>query len=112
MKIYTSYFASKAPTERKVSIAKKAPVLFRGQRFLAFAPSKPWAKNWQELYRYDLEKRFPHGHKLQETLKSICIMTPDPVLCCYEKSVHQCHRKILAEFIGKYLDVEVKEWQA
>ena len=109
--IHTSYFKGKAPKERKVCIAKKAPRYFSGHHCLALAPSNPWAKNWQQAYQADLEKRFPNGDGLAGVLSDIASITQDPILCCYEKDGQDCHRRILAAYVEKHLNIIVPEWQ-
>lgn len=111
MKIQTSYFASKAPSGQKVSIAKWPPRWFRGQRASRLAPSNPKAAEWQKAYWEDLEQRFPNGEGLSEYLQEIAEKTPNPILCCYEKEKEECHRSILAEYAKKYLGIELSEWE-
>lgn len=108
--ITTSYFASTAPTQRKVCIAKKKPRSFKGLHVLKLAPSHPWAKNWQQSYMSDLQTRFPGGQGLAELLQQIAGQIPAPILCCYEKNPDQCHRHLLAEYIATHLHISVGEW--
>jgi len=113
MLVSVSYFASKAPADRKVCIAKKAPRYFRGPRFPEFAPAYPWdMKDWQARYRRELEVRFPDAASLRDSLARIEAATPDPILCCYEKAPSDCHRSILAGFIFDRLGLTVPEWTA
>lgn len=111
MKIQTSYFASKAPNKRKVSIAKWPPRWFRGQRANRLAPSNPKAFDWQKAYAADLQERFPRGEGLSEYLQEIAEKTPNPILCCYEKEKEECHRSILAEYAKEHLGIELTEWE-
>lgn len=111
MKIQTSYFSSKAPNERKVSIAKWSPRWFRGQRANKLAPSNPKALQWEGAYLKDLENRFPNGEGLLEYLQEIEKITPQAILCCYEKDKKECHRSILAEYAKKHLSIEITEWE-
>jgi hypothetical protein len=108
----TSYFASKAPAERKVCIALKRPRFLRkGALWIKdLAPSNPWAEDWQGCYRRDLESRFPGGKGLSELLHAIEEQVPDAVLCCYEKSREECHRGILAEYAANNCGFEITEW--
>lgn len=111
MKIQTSYFSSKAPRERKVSIAKWPPRGFKGQRANKLAPSNPKALEWQKAYLEDLRQRFPNGEGLLAYLQEIAEKTPNPVLCCYEKEKEECHRSILADYAKKHLGIEITEWE-
>ncbi len=112
--VTTSYFASKAPKESKVCIAKKRPRFFPAGNLWVreLAPSNPWADDWAAAYRRDLETRFPQGRGLRELLAGIEASVPDPVLCCYEKDPATCHRSVLAEYIREHLGMEVNEWQS
>lgn len=111
MNIFVSYFASKAPKDRKVCIAKKPYRFLPGlPQAQSFAPSNPWAKNWQEEYRADLENRFPTPESLRLYLEEVCEKVVDPILCCYEKNPAECHRSILVEYIREKLGMEVPEW--
>lgn len=110
MMIYTSYFSSKAPQDRKVSIAKWPPRYWKGARANLFAPSNPNAENWAERYWQDLEERFPDADSLRDYLADIERQTPEPILCCFEIAPGQCHRRVLAAYIKELLDIDVPEW--
>ncbi len=112
LNIQTSYLASRAPKERKVRIAKK-PYRFAPHLPSAgyFAPSDPWANNWRQAYRADLDARFPTPEVLRKSLEILCREVPAPILCCYEKDPSQCHRSILAAYIKEKLGLDVPEWQ-
>jgi len=108
--IQTSFFSSKAPRGRKVSIAKWPPRYWTGERAPLLAPSTPKATDWAAAYRRDLEERFPTPWKLQHYLEEIERRTPNPILCCFEADATQCHRRVLAAFIKERLNWDVPEW--
>jgi hypothetical protein len=108
--IMTSYFASKAPADRKVCIAKKRPRYFRGKQFIQLAPTDPWADDWRTLYQADLKARFPGGRGLRELLEQIQEQIPDPILCCYEKDPGTCHRREFADYAQATLGLQIPEW--
>lgn len=110
MNIQVSYFASHAPKERKVCIAKWHRN-WSGPRASCFAPSNPKAEDWQAAYRRDLDHRFPDATALREALRGVCMHTPDPILCCFESDPSKCHRTILAEYIKEKLGIVVPEWR-
>lgn len=110
--IQTSYFSSKAPQGRKVSIAKWPPRFWKGARANRLAPSNPKAENWAECYLQDLIERFPEGKGLREYLDEITARTPEPILCCFEADSAQCHRRVLAEYVKTWLDIDMPEWSA
>ncbi len=112
MRIYTSYFNSKAPAERKVCIAKSAR-FFSGPRAKELAPSNPWAGgDWKRAYLIDLDSRFGALGMLdlKQYLSAIHNRTPNPILCCHEANPENCHRSVLAAYIEKYLGIPVSEW--
>lgn len=111
--IQTSYFASKAPAERKVCISLKRPRFFHkgGLWVVELAPSNPWAEDWREQYRRDLRSRFPTPDRLAEVLAFIERKVPNPILCCYEKTPGECHRGELAAHVRKVLGIELPEWE-
>lgn len=112
MKIFMSYFASKAPQKRKVCIAKKtwrfAPGLPKAPQF---APANPWVSDFANRYRAELDARFPNPEALLAALEEICAKTSEPILCCYEKDSQECHRSILAAYIQEKLGITIEEWQ-
>jgi hypothetical protein len=110
-KIQISYFASKAPKERKVSIAKWAR-FFKGPRASLLAPSNPKAEDGRGSYLSDLAGRFSSPEALSEYLAEVCRQTPEPILCCHEREPGQCHRSLLAEYLREKLGLEVTEWTA
>ena len=112
--ITTSYFASKAPVERKVVISKKYPrFLKKGCLWVPeLAPSDPFAQgDWRRRYMGDLEQRFPSGRGLRELLAKIESQISDPILCCFEKDSLECHRSLLAEYASLWAKVLIQEWQ-
>ena len=109
--ICPSYFSSKAPHERKVCIAKWPPRYWSGPRARLFAPEDPKAVNWRVAYRKDLESRFPTPESLGCYLDSVLVLTPDPILCCFEADASQCHRRILADYLKELLGLDVPEWK-
>lgn len=109
--IQTSYFSSKAPKERKVSIAKWNRY-WSGARAPLFAPSNPKAVDWSAAYRRDLESRFPNADSLRDYLREIERETPEPILCCFESDPGECHRRILAAYIKELLGIDIPEWEA
>lgn len=110
--ITVSYFSSKAPGCRKVCIALYYP-RFSKKGMLhvrELAPSDLKAVDWRASYRRDLRHRFPGGRGLGELLQHIMAAVPYPVLCCYEKEAHNCHRSVLASYILENLGVQIPEW--
>ena len=110
--ISLSYFASRAPLERKVGIAKYPPRYWNGPCATLLAPSNPRATDWRQAYRQDMAGRFAAGPQLRDYLMGIARATPYPILCCYERQPEDCHRSVLADILREMLGWEVDEWQA
>ncbi len=110
--IYTSYFGSQAPTDRKVCIARKCPRAWGCRpRIIELAPEDPWAKgDWQARYRAELAVRFPRPEDLRDVLARAESMAKNPILCCYEAEPWQCHRRVLAGVVLEKLGFEMPEW--
>lgn len=106
----TSFFASKAPKEHKVCIAKWNR-FWTGPRAVKFAPSNPNARDWQDAFRRDLDARFPEPEALRAYLKEIAASDPDAILCCYEHNPEDCHRRVLAAYVKEKLGMDIPEWQ-
>lgn len=108
--ISLSFFASHAPRERKVCIAKYPPRYWKGPRAALLAPSDPRARDWRQAYRLDMTSRFADGDQLRSYLLEIALATPRPILCCYERQPEDCHRSVLAGILREKLGWEVHEW--
>ena len=109
--ISLSYFASRAPLERKVGIAKYPPRNWNGPCATLLAPSNPRARDWRQAYRLDMASRFADGPQLRDYPTGIARATPHPTLCCYERQPEDCHRSVLAGILREMLGWEVHEWQ-
>jgi hypothetical protein len=110
--VQTSYFSSKAPRERKVSIARKSPGPLYGDRHVPeLAPWNLDPRDWRRRYRRHLEEQFRDPEDLRRLLATIEAAVPHPILCCYEKDPAQCHRGVVARFIEAKLGIIVPEWQ-
>lgn len=109
--ISLSFFASRAPRERKVCIAKYPPRYWQGPRAALLAPSDPRARDWRQAYRLDMAGRFADGPQLRDYLMGIAQVTPRPILCCYERQPEDCHRSVLADILREMLGWEVDEWR-
>jgi hypothetical protein len=110
----TSYFA-KYRGENGISIARKSPNGFAGQKFPALFPS--WElinmakegklEEYQKAYLKKLS--YLDVAKVYETL--FALTDGEPVLLCWEKPGKFCHRRIVAEWFEKELGIKVKEME-
>ena len=110
--IYTSYFASKAPAEFKVCIAKGIPKHFKGRSIPSLAPSNPFVRDWRSAYKRDLDERFSSLLAIRNFLLDEVEAVGGPlILCCYEKDRATCHRGVLADLLKELFDGGIPEWQ-
>ena len=110
----TSYFGNKTASSdpHAVSIARCPPRWWGSRRrFIILAPSicllnrslagLPWADYVEEYNRDILTKLDPSKVFLEIGGKSI--------LLCWEKPGEECHRRIVAEWLEKTLNIKVPE---
>lgn len=113
----TSYFASKKilkPDLKLVSISKKPPEWFT----LSHKIYKPLCPSWDLVVSYksgEITKEEYTTRYYNEILnnldpaKTYQELEEDAILLCYEKSGEFCHRRIIADWFLKHLQIEVKE---
>jgi len=112
--IYTSYYGRNESHENAISISASAPKSFKGPHMTVLAPS------WELLNGYKDGKitKAQYATKYIELLESRKL-TPQivydsisngSILLCYEKPGDFCHRRILAEWLEKNLNVMINEW--
>ena len=117
--IYTSYFGNhrRLPKEMKwISIARKTPLGFTGERWEELAPSSDLLADYKSgrvdkqgyTQRYlkqldDLVKTHPEYFDRFKT-------DDDLILFCYEKMGDFCHRHILANYLRTHYDLNVSEY--
>ena len=109
----TSYFANRkaAADPKAVSIARWTPRWWAGRRYIVLAPpvallrlakaGLPWDEFATEYRRYVLDKLDP--------AKVLADLGPDAILLCWEKPGDNCHRRLVAEWLEKHLEIEVPE---
>lgn len=110
----TSYFAKKTASAdpNAVSIARWPPRWWTtGRRYIALAPSAdllkrskaglPWPEFVKEYQRDVLDKLDP--------AKVAADLGADAILLCWEKPGEDCHRRLVAEWLEKSLNIKVDE---
>jgi len=111
----TSYFANKkaAVDQNSVSIARWTPRWWKSQRrYIALAPTVallrlykaglPWDEFVKEYQRDVLDKLNP--------AKVAADLGPDAILLCWEKPGDNCHRRLVAEWMEKQLEIKMPEY--
>ena len=110
----TSYFGNKQASQdpNAVSIARWPPRWWGSRRrYIALAPSKdllnrskaglPWPEYVKEYQRDILGKLDP--------AKVLADLGDGAILLCWEKPGEDCHRRLVAEWLEKSLDIKVPE---
>ena len=119
MKIYTSYFSNaaklKAANVEMIGIALYPPKWFVGISLLKVAPTRELF-NSPNLSDEEYEKRFRKEVLSKQDAMNIHNLLErmgggkDVALCCYEKNINECHRKIVGEWLSEELGIEVPEF--
>jgi len=118
MNIYTSYFANLKNIDKSkykaIAICLKSPHWFNGSEYQVIAPTR---KTFHQKNDEDYITSFNNQLKLlnPETvindLKRVST-DKDIVLLCYEKPSDFCHRHLVANWLNKELDLNIKELQS
>lgn len=114
----TSYFAHPgvrklAPEypDRFVSIARLKPSWWKGGEFSRLAPPASLLRRYRNKRisweQYRTEYRAQVLAKLDP--QAVYTRFKDCILLCYEKPGVNCHRRLVAEWIGETLGIEVSE---
>lgn len=120
MKIYTSYFANlrNIPDSIvRISIAAKTPEFFKWIQYKKVAPKYGFFMEWKKnkdnnFYIEHYQKEVLDTLNPENVYKDLENLSGgrDCVLLCYEKPESFCHRHLFADWLGKNLNIEVKEW--
>ena len=116
MKIYTSFHAKAKQLVEMGITPISISVIFpwyssiKYDQYLSLAPRRKMLKMSPELYDIEFQKILGRlnpviVHKDLVTLSQ----GKDIALLCYEKDVNDCHRKQVAEWIFKKLQIKVEE---
>ena len=119
--MYTGYFAKyKQYIEQgliPISISRKTPHWFNGDKYIILAPKYMLIYDYkngtinEEVYKERFNKWLNClivEHVVEE-LSSFGDLDK-LVLCCYERPTDFCHRHLVADWLNKYTDLDVKEY--
>jgi len=107
----TSYYSKSGKEKNAVSIAGKAPNWYKGKQFRALAP-KYW---FFKKYKEDNDEKFYTEQYQKEVLDKLDpkevfeYLGEDAILLCWEKTGKFCHRHLIADWLMKNLNIEIKE---
>ena len=121
MKIYTTYFGNlrKIPKDIiPIAICAKPPVGYTGIHFKSLCPSYTAFQAYKsdkdfETFRqnyYSDVLAYQDADYLVTGVFQKVSYGKDVALVCFEKNPKECHRSILAEWLGRY-GYHVEEWQ-
>ena len=106
----TGYFAKHGNVAGAISISRSAPKFYHGPEFKTLAPSYPMLKmtrdDYNQAYKKILLKLDPQ--KVYNELTALA-KGEEPILLCWERSNTWCHRRLVAEWLEKFLGVEITE---
>jgi uncharacterized protein (DUF488 family) len=103
----TSNFARNSKNPNAVAISQGVPRWYKGRRYMTLAP--PW-----ELVKIEDEKLFRklyHTHVLAKLEPRTVFneLGENAVLLCWEAPGKFCHRRVVAEWLEKALNVTINE---
>jgi len=113
----TSYFTSKKilqPNLKLVSISRKPPVWFT----LSHQIYNPLCPSWDLVMSYKSGEITEEAYTIRyyneilnnlEPARTYQELGEDAILLCFEKAGDFCHRRIVADWFLKHLQIEVKE---
>ena len=107
----TSYYAKNAEHPNAVSIAGRAPDWYHGREYKKLAPKLSFFIKYkkdgdEEFYTEQFYKEILDKLDPQEIFEDL---GENAVILCWEKPGKFCHRYIVAEWLSKNLDIEIKE---
>lgn len=107
----TSEYWKNGKHPNAVSVAARAPNWYRGRQYKKLAPKFHFFKKFKE----DRDEAFYTEQYNKEVLG---VLDPkevyeelgeDAILLCWEKSGNFCHRRLIAEWLEKALDITIEE---
>jgi uncharacterized protein (DUF488 family) len=95
-----------------IAICLYPPLDWSGPRFAALEPDRKtfFAKKAEQIDEAEYERRYRVETLSLLDPKEIYDRLQNYVLLCWEPAGQFCHRRIIADWIQKSLDIEVPEW--
>ena len=109
--MWTSYYAISGKLPTAVSIAARAPAGYLGREYKKLAPKYHFFAEYKKTGDTEKYTRCYHEEVLAklDPLEVFAELGKDAVLLCYEKSGDFCHRRLVAEWLEKNLEIKVPE---
>lgn len=107
----TSSYFKEGTNKNAVSIAGKAPDWYKGREYKKLAPKYGFFKKYKEDGDIDAYTESYYAEVLDELDPKEVYeeLGEDAVLLCWEPYNKFCHRFLVAEWLKKELDVEIRE---
>lgn len=107
----TSNFSKSGRNENSVAICAKIPDWYKGKCYKKLAPSYSIFTEWMKTHDKELYKKRFINEILSKLDPSSVFrdLGDDAILICYEKSGDFCHRRIVADWFEKELNIKVEE---
>jgi len=109
--MFTSYFAKASDDPNAVAISRGTPTNYSGRVYMPLAP--PW--ELINLYKINEDEEIYRNHYQHLILNNLDpLMTykelgEDAILLCWEGRNKFCHRRIVADWFERELNIEVPE---
>src|SRR5580658_8213430 len=105
----TADFKTAGRHPNAVAICRGVPSWYRGNRYLALAPSRTMLANLQDFdVEYDKILAKLNPRKVYKELLALC-NGEEPVLLCWELFDVRCHRRWVAEWLMSKLEIQIPE---
>ena len=103
----TSNFRKSGKDPRAVAISRGVPSWYRGKRLIELAPSRELMKE-----KDDIEYSARYQGEVLARLDALQVaqqLDPDAILLCWEPPGEPCHRRLVAAWFKRELDIDVPE---
>ena len=103
----TSNFARNSKDPNAVAISQGVPRWYKGRRYMPLAPSRELIKiEDEQLFRPLYDKQVLSKLDPQQVYADL---GPDAIMLCWESPGKFCHRRVVAEWLEKALDIKIDE---
>ena len=107
----TGYFAISGTVPGAIAISRTIPKFFHGPRYLALAPTFEMLRCEKDIYTHQYYHKILHDLTPQKVYDDLIALAGkhEPILLCWERSNTWCHRRLVAEWLEKALQIEIPE---
>ena len=103
----TSNFARNSKDQNAVAISQGVPRWYKGRRYMPLAPSRELIKiEDEQLFRLLYNQQVLSKLDPQQVFADL---GSDAIILCWESPGKFCHRRVVAEWLEKVLDIKIDE---